>query len=126
MFARISSLLLFVVALLAVAAAAGATTTCTLTSPGSTATSIPPSDCAVSNTQCCDTITTTSDPAVNVLLGLLGIVVNLVDVVVGLTCTPISILSGGNNGCSGEVVCCEDDNFNGLIDIGCTPINVNL
>ncbi|KIY44716.1 fungal hydrophobin [Fistulina hepatica ATCC 64428] len=129
MFARISSLFLFVVALLAVTAAAGgggATTTVTVTAPGSTATSIPASDCSVSNTQCCDTVTTTSDPAASLLLGLLGIVVDLVDVIVGLGCSPISVLSGGDDGCSGEVVCCENDNFSGLIAIGCTPINIDL
>ena len=44
------------------------------------------------------------------LLGLLGVVVQGVDALVGLSCTPISII-GVDSGasCSGTAVCCQNN-----------------
>ncbi|KIY47173.1 fungal hydrophobin [Fistulina hepatica ATCC 64428] len=121
MFARI--FFVFVVAYLAVTAAAGSTIPITVTSLGPIPTGIPV--CSPFDTLCCDTVTTASNPAVEVLLGLLDIAIDPADAIVGLTCTPFSVLGGGPNGCSGELVCCENNGFDGAIAIGCTPIIVD-
>ena len=44
------------------------------------------------------------------LLGLLGIVVQGVDVLVGINCSPITVIGVGSGGsCSANVVCCQDN-----------------
>ncbi|KAF8838440.1 hydrophobin [Paxillus ammoniavirescens] len=45
---------------------------------------------------------------------------------VGLTCTPVTVVGTGS-GCDAtqQPVCCTGNQFNGVVNIGCTPINVN-
>ncbi|KIJ38657.1 hypothetical protein M422DRAFT_258532 [Sphaerobolus stellatus SS14] len=75
--------------------------------------------------QCCNTVQSASDLPVPIIASLLGIVISGPDVLVGLGCTPITItdLDQGAN-CAQQPVCCENNNFNGLINIGCTPISL--
>ena len=75
------------------------------------------------------------------LLGLLGIVIEGLDVLLGVQCSPITVVGVGSSGtCSGTVVCCEDNAVvrtlllshknlythnvlqDNLISIGCLPI----
>ncbi|KAI0628863.1 hypothetical protein C8Q77DRAFT_1161891 [Trametes polyzona] len=50
------------------------------------------------------------------LLGLLGIVVQDVNVLVGLNCSPISVIGvGTGDACSGTAVCCEDNSHLGTL-----------
>ncbi|KAF8966177.1 hydrophobin [Flammula alnicola] len=60
------------------------------------------------------------------LLGVLGIVIQGVEALVGIQCSPIDIAGIGQNSCNEQPVCCENTSFNGLIAIGCVPININL
>ena len=47
----------------------------------------------------------------SLLLGLLGIVLDGVDALVGLDCSPITVIGvGTGNECSAEAVCCENNN----------------
>ncbi|RDX51667.1 fungal hydrophobin [Lentinus brumalis] len=78
--------------------------------------------CSTGSIQCCDSVSKASDPTTSVLLGLLGVVVQGVDVLVGLTCSPISVVGVGSSSCSSNVVCCENNNVGGLISVGCLPI----
>ncbi|KAK0447417.1 hydrophobin-251 [Desarmillaria tabescens] len=83
--------------------------------------------CTTGEVQCCDSVQNSgSSSVVSTLLGLLGVVVGGVGVDVGLTCSPISVIGVGGNSCSAQTVCCENNSFNGVIAIGCTPINVGL
>ncbi|ESK83024.1 hydrophobin [Moniliophthora roreri MCA 2997] len=84
------------------------------------------SECNTESVQCCNDIKKADDPAVAGLLGLVGAVVQDVTAQVGVTCNPITVLGGGANSCSAQTVCCKDNSFNGVVAIGCTPINVNL
>ncbi|EGO03363.1 hypothetical protein SERLA73DRAFT_45878, partial [Serpula lacrymans var. lacrymans S7.3] len=95
--------------------------------PATTATQ-PASQCNTGPVQCCDSVQAVGfAPAVTTLLGLLGIVLSSVDVLVGLTCSPLSVVGVGSGAtCSAEPVCCEDNSFNGLISLGCSPVNLNL
>ncbi|KAF8994997.1 fungal hydrophobin-domain-containing protein, partial [Cyathus striatus] len=88
----------------------------------------PVSQCNVGSLQCCNSVqsaTSLSDP-VSLLLGLLGVVVSGLTGQVGVTCSPISVVGVGGNSCTAQPVCCTDNSFNGLIALGCSPININL
>ncbi|PBK59968.1 fungal hydrophobin [Armillaria solidipes] len=77
--------------------------------------------------QCCNSVQSSDTPGVESLLGLLGIVLGGT-AQVGLDCSPLSVvdLLGGGTQCNQQTVCCEDNHFDGLINVGCTPINIGL
>ncbi|KAK0471141.1 fungal hydrophobin-domain-containing protein [Armillaria novae-zelandiae] len=78
--------------------------------------------------QCCDSTQSASDLSTSTLtlFGLLGVVVSDLTANVGLTCSPISVIGVGGTSCSSQTVCCENNSFNGVIALGCSPINVGL
>ncbi|KIM39515.1 hypothetical protein M413DRAFT_48467, partial [Hebeloma cylindrosporum] len=76
---------------------------------------------------CCDSAVAPNDPTASLLLGLLGVVVGSVTGLVGLTCSPITIIGGATSSCSTQPVCCTGNNFNGgLLVLGCSPVNLSL
>ncbi|KAI0719873.1 fungal hydrophobin-domain-containing protein [Cerioporus squamosus] len=83
----------------------------------------PPSSCSTGPVQCCQSVEKADGSLAAVVLGLLGIVLGP-DVVVGLTCSPISVIGIGSSSCSSQAVCCEDNSHGGLISIGCIPITL--
>ncbi|THU91475.1 fungal hydrophobin [Dendrothele bispora CBS 962.96] len=83
-------------------------------------------ECTTGPIQCCNSVQSADSPAVAGLLGLLGIVVQDVTALVGVNCSPISVIGVGGNSCSASPVCCENNSFNGLVAIGCVPINISL
>jgi len=113
------------VALVALASSALAAATQTVSYGPPKPTPEPISQCNTGDAQCCNSATSATDPTAAGLLGLLGVVVQGVDVLVGLGCTPITVIgvAGGAN-CAQQPVCCQNNNFNGLINIGCTPISL--
>ncbi|KAH7908965.1 fungal hydrophobin-domain-containing protein [Hygrophoropsis aurantiaca] len=119
MFARTSALLLVPVFALA-AAAMPADALAARGDSGS-------SQCNTGSIQCCTSATSASDPTTSLLLGLLGVVLGPVTGLIGLGCTPITVVGTGTGAvCNQEPVCCTGNTFNGLINIGCSPINLNL
>ncbi|KAK7472101.1 hypothetical protein VKT23_000220 [Stygiomarasmius scandens] len=129
MFSRISTLfpaaILFFAANLAVATDHPVTKTVTVTAPATTVTE-PASQCNTGPIQCCNSVQTAGSLAASTLLGLLGVVVQDLNLPIGITCSPISVVGTGGNSCNAQPVCCEDNSFNGVIAIGCTPVNINL
>ncbi|KAK0199588.1 hydrophobin 2 [Desarmillaria ectypa] len=113
MFARISTFTLLALPLLATATAV-----------------LPRTDgaaCSATGTaQCCASTQSPTSSIVQTLLGLLGIPIGSVTANVGLTCSPITVLGLGGTQCSNQVVCCDNNNFNGVVALGCTPINIGL
>ncbi|KAI0653914.1 fungal hydrophobin [Cubamyces menziesii] len=123
MFSRVVFTFYFVlsVALLATAkpaCAPASTTTITVSAPAST----PTGTCSTGPIQCCQSVGKASDPAFNALLGLLGVVIDGFDALLGLQCSPISIVGVGQSTCTANVVCCENNSVGSLISIGCIPI----
>jgi hypothetical protein len=57
------------------------------------------SQCNTGSTQCCTSVSTSGDPVTKLLLGLLGVAVNGLNVPIGLTCSPLTII-GANGGVS--------------------------
>ncbi|TFK46050.1 fungal hydrophobin [Heliocybe sulcata] len=85
----------------------------------------PASQCATSDLQCCNSVSTTSDPAVITALGSLGIALQDVTGLVGLTCSPITAIGIGSGGsCTESPVCCSDNAYGGLVSIGCVPVTL--
>ncbi|KAJ3517675.1 hypothetical protein NLJ89_g351 [Agrocybe chaxingu] len=63
----------------------------------------------------------------NILAALVGVAIDSVGAYVGAQCSPITVigLSSGAS-CGSQPVCCSNNSFNGVVAIGCSPINVNL
>ncbi|KAH7919201.1 fungal hydrophobin [Leucogyrophana mollusca] len=85
------------------------------------------SECNTGSISCCNSVQEADSSAVTSLLGLLGIVLGDITGLVGLDCSPISAIGLGSGAtCNQEPVCCTNDEYNGLINLGCSPININL
>ncbi|KAF8161407.1 fungal hydrophobin [Crassisporium funariophilum] len=88
--------------------------------------------CNTGAVQCCSSLQAASTTGLGQALaggGLLGLVqidaiINSIGGLVGLACVPLSILSLGGNSCSTQPVCCTNNYVGGIIQAGCTPINV--
>ncbi|KAF5309242.1 hypothetical protein D9619_012773 [Psilocybe cf. subviscida] len=80
--------------------------------------------CNTGTLLCCQSVGNPSTYAT--LLALLGIDVSNVTPLVGVNCSPISVIGISGNSCSAQPVCCTDNSFNGLVAFGCTPINLSL
>ncbi|KDR75961.1 hypothetical protein GALMADRAFT_140193 [Galerina marginata CBS 339.88] len=92
------------------------------------ATAIPRTDgdCNTGDIQCCNSTVQSSTTSLGLLSGLLGLVLPDLGGLIGLSCGGLNILGIGGNSCSAQPVCCTNNSFNGLIALGCTPININL
>ncbi|KAH7872147.1 hydrophobin 2 [Lentinula edodes] len=84
----------------------------------------PASSCSTGPVQCCDSTQTANSASATALLGLLGIVLQDLNVLVGLTCSPITVIGASGSSCSAQAVCCEDNSHGGLISIGCVPVTL--
>ncbi|KAF9523301.1 fungal hydrophobin-domain-containing protein [Crepidotus variabilis] len=81
--------------------------------------------CNTGPVQCCNSITYASDAGAKTIISALSLVVPD-ETAVGLTCQPLTALGIGGNGCQSQPVCCENNDFEGAIVIGCSPININF
>ncbi|KAJ3573936.1 hypothetical protein NP233_g2113 [Leucocoprinus birnbaumii] len=82
--------------------------------------------CNTGPVQCCSQVQDSSTLSESLLSGLLGLGLGPITGLIGLSCTPLSILGVGGNSCSQQPVCCTNNSFGGLISVGCNPINLNL
>ncbi|KAK0206165.1 hydrophobin-251 [Desarmillaria ectypa] len=117
MFSRISAF-----TLLALAAFAAAQKTNTTVTGGK---------CNTGSLQCCKSVQNPKSSAAQEALGLLNIPVGEITADVGLTCDPITVIGLGTNQCTSQPACCEKNNFgtvlqNGVVALGCTPVNLGL
>ncbi|KAF9556256.1 fungal hydrophobin [Agrocybe pediades] len=90
--------------------------------------SIPASQCNSGSLLCCNSTQLASSPS-STLLGLFGVLgINPASVsgLVGVTCTPLTVVGVGGNSCAAQPVCCTNNSFNGIVALGCTPVNLNL
>ena len=51
--------------------------------------------CSTGPVQCCNTVEKASEPAATKILGGLGVVVQDVNALVGITCTPVTVIGVG-------------------------------
>ncbi|KAI9462125.1 hydrophobin 2 [Boletus coccyginus] len=111
MFSRLATLVP-IAALVAVATAA----------PGVVVTRDSFSQCNTDGQYCCNQ---SIEQNTSVLSGILGAAEGL-NLAGGATCSPVSVVGVSGNSCTQQPVCCSNNNFNGLINLGCSPININL
>ncbi|KAJ4466317.1 hydrophobin 2 [Lentinula aciculospora] len=83
----------------------------------------PASSCSTAPVQCCESVEPASSTAVAPILASIGVVLQDLNVLVGLTCSPITVI-GTSSSCSAQAVCCEDNSHGGLISIGCVPVTL--
>ncbi|KAJ7234499.1 hypothetical protein B0H12DRAFT_1239023 [Mycena haematopus] len=71
--------------------------------------------------QCCSSVQSSSSSSVSTVASLLGLDLSDLDVPIGLSCSPITVI--GNN-CGGTSVTCDapEAAWGGLIAINCIPI----
>jgi len=83
------------------------------------------SQCNGGSLLCCKSVGLASSSPASELLGLFGIIESSVSGLVGVTCTSITGIGASGTSCSEQQVCCTGNSFNGIIALGCTPININ-
>ncbi|KAF9039960.1 hydrophobin-319 [Panaeolus papilionaceus] len=82
--------------------------------------------CNTGPVQCCTQLQTQSQYPLTGILALLGVVLGPVTALIGSNCSPLSVIAAAGNSCSAQPVCCTNTAFNGLVNVGCTPVNVNV
>ncbi|EIW79530.1 fungal hydrophobin [Coniophora puteana RWD-64-598 SS2] len=82
--------------------------------------------CNTGSAYCCNQVKSVQDKSVTKQLTALGVVVEGLTGQAGLDCSPLNVLSTGAGTCNQHPVCCTNNKFTGLINLGCSPINVNL
>ena len=94
------------------------------------ATSVAAQSCATGPIQCCESVQKASDPTAAGILKSIGVVAQGVDVLVGLTCSPVTVIGVGSGGSwlvefsswgcvqradrfrsSANAVCCQNNSF---------------
>lgn len=100
----------------------------------------PASSCTTGDLQCCEQTGDASSSAISTILASLGINVQDVTGLVGLTCSPITVIGVGQSSwwvvfaseisishfmfSSANSVCCQDNSFGGVASIGCVPVTL--
>ncbi|KAH7919706.1 fungal hydrophobin [Leucogyrophana mollusca] len=81
--------------------------------------------CNTGSASCCNSTQSVTDKSG--LLALLGLKVGDVTGLIGVDCSPITAVGTGS-GCKAnqEPVCCTHNNFNGVANVGCSPLNIGL
>ncbi|KAG6902394.1 hypothetical protein C0995_000599 [Termitomyces sp. Mi166 len=104
---------------------------------------MPESLCPPGKSKCCEALERSDHSLVGNILALLGVTLEAVEGLVyaftirffkelflipssGIQCVPIDINGIGQNECHYEPVCCSGQDIEGLIAMGCSPININL
>ncbi|EPQ54193.1 hydrophobin [Gloeophyllum trabeum ATCC 11539] len=83
------------------------------------------SQCPTGELQCCNSVGSATDPAIATILGSLGIPVQGISALVGLTCSAISVVGvGSGDSCTETPVCCTDNSYAGLVSLGCVPVDL--
>ncbi|KAJ7660190.1 fungal hydrophobin [Mycena polygramma] len=83
----------------------------------------PPPVTPPSSPQCCNSVVSSSSTDASAVAALLGLDLTGLDVPVGLSCSPITVV--GNN-CGSTTVNCDapENEWGGLIAINCIPITL--
>ncbi|KAJ7610459.1 hydrophobin [Roridomyces roridus] len=83
----------------------------------------PPPVTPPTSNQCCSSVVSSTSSAASAVAALVGLDLTGLDVPVGLSCSPITVV--GNN-CGGTTVTCDSPKaeWNNLIAINCLPITL--
>ncbi|KAJ7584289.1 hydrophobin 2 [Mycena floridula] len=70
---------------------------------------------------CCTTVESASSPGAVAIIKSIGLDVSSITGLVGLGCSPITVVGAGSGACSSTAVTCQD-NSHSAISLGCVPI----
>ncbi|KAF9037128.1 fungal hydrophobin-domain-containing protein [Panaeolus papilionaceus] len=87
---------------------------------------VPYSQCPTGWAQCCSSVELPSGPQASLLLGLLDLAVTPYWALVGITCTPVTIIGISPSSCTAQILCCEHNDYNGILAIGCAPMDISF
>ncbi|EIW84314.1 hydrophobin [Coniophora puteana RWD-64-598 SS2] len=82
--------------------------------------------CTTGSLQCCDSIQDAANA--HDAFGQLGLgdLLNGITGQVGISCNPITGIGAGQGAnCASTPVCCDENNYNGLLNIGCSPVHAD-
>ncbi|KAF9465337.1 hydrophobin [Collybia nuda] len=83
--------------------------------------------CNTGTIQCCQQFFDSDSASATALLGLAGLLGDGATGQIGTNCTPITPIGlGSGSNCRQAPMCCTENSYNGLIVVGCNPINVSL
>jgi hypothetical protein len=83
--------------------------------------------CNTGPVQCCNQMMKSDSAQATFLTSLLGISLEGITGQVGAQCSPITAIGlGSGSSCSSQPVCCSNNSFNGLVAVGCSPVNLNI
>ncbi|KIM48756.1 hypothetical protein M413DRAFT_21087 [Hebeloma cylindrosporum] len=91
----------------------------------------PPKICNKGSLKCCESAHDAKSSEVAGLLGLLGLDL-LLNGLIGVTCSPITVIRAGSTHCSQQTLCCNGESYgNGqgsqsLLNVGCSPISLSI
>ncbi|KIL66125.1 hypothetical protein M378DRAFT_178037 [Amanita muscaria Koide BX008] len=76
--------------------------------------------CKTGAIQCCNSVSNSANPVVKTIAGLVKAKLPTDNIPIGLGCSAI-----GEHSCSAKTVCCENNDYSGLIAIGCISIKIS-
>ncbi|TEB25928.1 fungal hydrophobin, partial [Coprinellus micaceus] len=79
--------------------------------------------CNSGSLHCCNETVSGNSPSVSSIASLLGIAGSATSLV-GIKCTPLAAIGISSNNCAQQTACCTGNSFNGLVNVACTPVNV--
>ncbi|KAG2064743.1 hydrophobin [Suillus decipiens] len=84
-------------------------------------------ECNTGTISCCDSTYAYGDPSLTKITSGLGISLDPFEGFAGVDCSPMSVVGAGSGAvCTQEPVCCSGNTYYGIINIGCSPINIYL
>ncbi|PFH49508.1 hypothetical protein AMATHDRAFT_63114 [Amanita thiersii Skay4041] len=83
--------------------------------------------CSTGEQQCCNHVQNVQnlDRGLEAFLSLIQVDVSQLTGSVGVQCDPVAVLGVSGQSCNQQTVCCDRNNFNGLVALGCNPVNGN-
>ncbi|KAF9456413.1 hydrophobin [Collybia nuda] len=81
--------------------------------------------CNTGKAYCCNSTHESKSAEGTKMLALLGVATQNISGTFGQGCSPLTGVGiGGGASCKQQPVCCENNQMNGVIVIGCSPINI--
>ncbi|EMD41254.1 hypothetical protein CERSUDRAFT_89831 [Gelatoporia subvermispora B] len=100
-------------------------TTLTALATLAAATPMPGGSQPSSGDACCESVGQADSDAIASILKGLGVVVQDVTAIVGVNCSPITVVGvGSGSACSSTTVSCSSNELGGLVQIGCVPVTL--
>ncbi|PIL33167.1 hypothetical protein GSI_04617 [Ganoderma sinense ZZ0214-1] len=81
--------------------------------------------CNTGSLQCCNSVVDSQSPEGTAILSVVGVAAKDVTGLVGVECTPITVVGAGvSKSCTAEPVCCKNSGVGDGVGIGCVPVSL--